>query len=250
MSGRKSGEYCTYHGRQSALMPTSTARPLMRFATMAVTESEAFVHSRPSCSWSGQAYTRPHLKGQRQWNRRLRHTPSADVVTSERLSKAWKCQSPSWVTATLTMLPRSSSAVETSSSSHESIGTAVANVAGWQLEPLPPYGRCITIGESIEVSTVRCRAGSGAAATAVLTVRCRAGPGAAAARRVEEGTTNDADRESMKCRAAPTSIVSNSGVFVAGGSPVALGVVIPAHAVVYFVADYSPKLIAVVYFRL
>ena len=79
----------------------------------------------------------------------------------------------------LTMLPRSSSAVETSSSSHESIGTAVANVAGWQLEPLPPYGRCITTGESIEVSTVRCRAGPGAAATAV---RCRAGPGAAAAR--------------------------------------------------------------------
>ena len=87
-------------------------------------------------------------------------------------SKLGHCQG-----VTLTMLPRSSSAVETSSSSHESIGTAVANVAGWQLEPLPPYGRCITTGESIEVSTVRCRAGPGAAATAV---RCRAGPGAAA----------------------------------------------------------------------
>ena len=98
-------------------------------------------------------------------------------------SKLGHCQG-----VTLTMLPRSSSAVETSSSSHESIGTAVANVAGWQLEPLPPYGRCITTGESIEVSTVRCRAGPGAAATAV---RCRAGPGAAARARTYRVKTND-----------------------------------------------------------
>ena len=54
-----------------------------------------------------------------------------------------------------------SAQVATSSSSHESVGTAVANIAGWQLEPLPPYGRCRTTGESIGNG---CRAGSGAAA--------------------------------------------------------------------------------------
>eukprot|EP00964_Phaeocystis_antarctica_P157403 scaffold127578_cov69-Phaeocystis_antarctica.AAC.7 len=124
-------------------MSTSTARPLTRFVVIAVTWSEAFVHSRPSCSWSGQANTRLHSSSAAATCVVPRYTVRTARPRLVRVRRTYSAAPPKASypgllvrTARRTSGTRSlyggfgtyvSAQVVTSSSSHESVGTAVAN---------------------------------------------------------------------------------------------------------------------------
>ena len=161
-------------------MSTSTARPLTRFAAMATTWSEAFVHSRPSCSWSGQANTRPHsssavatcvvpryaVRTARPWLVRVRRTYSAAPPE-----------------ATLWYVQHAGGLVRVACT--EALGRTCQHrwrprapatslwARPWQTSQAGSWSRCLRTGGAERLGRAsgtppRCRAGSGAAAAARL----------------------------------------------------------------------------------